>query len=457
MQIQIKLLLLIEDFSLYDLLMKSSIADNCEVFFLEKIEDASTSIKSNNINVVIIDIERNKGERFNLLKDLKKSDRLLNVIITGQPLGTNDVMEFINHGALGYLEKPVKLEEIEKILEKIAEKSKLRRETFQLEKKLEKKYYFEGMVGKSPHMYEIFSLMETIAPYFSTVLITGETGTGKELIARAIHNLSPFKNRDLVVCDTASIPDNLVESELFGYVRGAFTGADRNKSGLFEEANNGIIFLDEIGEIPLTTQAKLLRVLENGQFRPLGSNQNVKVNIRVITATNRDLKENVKSGKFRQDLYHRLNRVEIHLPPLREKPEDISLLIRHMLNITSNKMDKKVYGVSREVQKLFLKYDWPGNVRELENVLERAAILTKKTFIDLSDLPKDLLDYSKSKLKMPFFSRENLATLDEMEKEYISFLLKRTENNLRKTAIVLDISRTTLYNKLKRYNIPFRE
>lgn len=457
MQIQIRLLLLIEDFSLYDLLMKSSIADNCEIFFLEKTEDATTSIKANNINAVIIDIDRNKGERFHLLKDLKKSDRLLNVIITGQPLGPNDVMEFINHGALGYLEKPVKLEEIEKILEKIAEKSKLRRETFQLEKKLEKKYYFEGMVGKSPHMYEIFSLMETIAPYFSTVLITGETGTGKELIAKAIHNLSPFKNKDLVVCDIVSIPENLVESELFGYMRGAFTGADRNKTGLFEEADNGIIFLDEIGEIPLTTQAKLLRVLENGQFRPLGSNQNVKLNIRIIAATNRDLKENVQSGKFRQDLYHRLNRVEIHLPPLREKPEDISLLIRHMLNIMSNKMDKKVYGVSREVQKLFLKYDWPGNIRELENVLERASILTKKTFIDLGDLPKDLLDYSKSKLKMPFFSRENLATLDEMEKEYIAFLLKKTENNLRKTAIVLDISRTTLYNKLKRYNISFRE
>ncbi len=457
MQIQIKMLLLIEDFSLYDLLMKSSIADNCEIFFLEKIGDASTSIKANNINVVIIDIDRNKAERFNLLKDLKKSDRLLNVIITGQPLMENDVIEFINHGALDYLEKPAKLEEIEKILEKITEKNKLRQETYQLEKKLEKKYYFEGMVGKSPHMYEIFSLMETIAPYFSRILITGETGTGKELVANAIHNLSPFNEKELVVCDTASIPENLVESELFGYMRGAFTGADRDKRGLFEEAHGGIIFLDEIGEIPLTTQSKLLRVLENGQFRPLGSNHYIKVNIRVIAATNRDLKENVKNGKFRQDLYHRLNRVEIHLPPLRERREDISLLIRHLLNIISVKMDKKVSGVSRDVQKILLKYDWPGNIRELENVLERASILTKKTFIDLVDLPKDLLDYSKSKLKMPFFSKEDFATLDEMEKEYISFLLKKTENNLRKTSIILNISRTTLYNKLKKYKIPFRQ
>lgn len=457
MQIQIKLLLLIEDFSLYDLLMKSSIADNCEIFFLEKIGDASTSIKANNINVVIIDIDRNKAERFNLLKDLKKSDRLLNVIITGQPLMANDVIKFINHGAVGYLEKPAKLEEIEKIFEKITEKSKLRQETYQLEKKLEKKYYFEGMVGKSPHMYELFSLIETIAPYFSRILITGETGTGKELVAKAIHNLSPFNEKELVVCDTASIPENLVESELFGYKRGAFTGADRDKPGLFEEAHGGIIFLDEIGEIPLTTQSKLLRVLENGQFRPLGSNQYIKVNIRVIAATNRDLRESVKNGKFRQDLYHRLNRVEIHLPPLRERREDISLLIRHLLNMISVKMDKKVSGVSRDVQKLLLKYDWPGNIRELENVLERASILTKKTFIDLVDLPKDLLDYSKSKLKMPFFSQEDFATLDEMEKEYISFLLKKTGNNLRKTSIILNISRTTLYNKLKKYNIPFRQ
>ena len=449
--------MLIEDFTLHDLLMKSSIADSCDVFFLEKIEDISTSIKANNINVIIIDIDRNKRERFNLLKELKKSDRLLNIIITGQSLGANDVMEFINQGALGYLEKPVKLEDIETILDKISEKSKLRRETYQLEKKLEEKYYFEGMVGKSPHMYEIFSLLETIAPYFSAVLITGETGTGKELVAKAIHNLSPYKTRELVVCDATSIPDNLVESELFGYVRGAFTGADRNKEGLFEEANDGIIFLDEIGEIPLTTQAKLLRVLESGQFRPLGSTKNTKVNIRVIAATNRDLKESVKSGKFRQDLYHRLNRVEISLPPLRERPEDISLLIRHMLNLISKKMDKQVYGVSRDVQKLFLKYDWPGNIRELENVLERASILTKKTFIDLDDLPQDLLNSSDSRLKMPIFSRGNSATLEEMEKEYISFLLKKTDNNLRKTAIVLDISRTTLYNKLKKFNIPFRE
>lgn len=457
MQIQIKLLLLIEDFSLYDLLMKSSIADNCEVFFLEKIGDASTSIKANNINVVIIDIDRNKGERYNLLKDLRKFDRLLNVIITGQPLMANDVIEFINHGAVGYLEKPAKLEEIEKIFEKITEKSKLRQETYQLEKKLEKKYYFEGMVGKSPHMYEIFSIMETIAPYFSMILITGETGTGKELVAKAIHNLSPFNEKELVVCDTASIPENLVESELFGYKRGAFTGADRDKPGLFEEAHGGIIFLDEIGEIPLTTQSKLLRVLENGQFRPLGSNQYIKVNIRVIAATNRDLREHVKNGKFRQDLYHRLNRVEIHLPPLRERREDISLLIRHLLNIMSVKLDKRVSGVSRDVQKLLLRYDWPGNIRELENVLERASLLTKKTFIDLVDLPKDLLDYSKLKLKMPFFSQKDFATLDEMEKEYISFLLKKTENNLRKTSIILNISRTTLYNKLKKYNIPFRQ
>ena len=348
MQIQVRMLLLVEDFSLHDLLMKSSIKDSCEVFSIEKIKDVSTSITANNINVVVIDIDRNKEEKVSLLRNLKKSDRLMNVVITGQPLGANDIMEFINHGALGYLEKPVKLEEIEKILEKIVKKSKLRRETYQMEMQLEKKYCFEGMVGKSPHMFELFSLLETIAPYFSTVLITGETGTGKELVAKAIHNLSSFNNRDLVICDIASIPENLVESELFGYVRGAFTGADRDKQGLFEEANNGIIFLDEIGEIPLTTQAKLLRVLESGQFRPLGSNQNIQVNIRVIAATNRNLKEYVKNGKFRQDLYHRLNRVGIHLPPLREKPEDISLLIRHLLNILSNKMNKTLPSGKRD-------------------------------------------------------------------------------------------------------------
>lgn len=302
-------------------------------------------------------------------------------------------------------------------------------------------------------MLEVFSLIENISKYFTSVLITGETGAGKEMAARAIYNLSHTNNKKFIICDCVAIPENLFESELFGYTKGAFTGADKNKKGLFEEADGGIIFLDEIGEIPLSIQTKLLRVLEHHQFRPLGSNENRKVEVKVITATSRNLRECSKSGTFRLDLFHRLNKIEIHLPPLRERPEDIPLLVRYFLNRYSKQFSKLLKGVSRQVQKLFLQYRWPGNVRELENVLESASMLCKKEFIDFGDLPKYLQDFSPSAHEIPFINKERLSTLEELEKEYILYLLKTTETNLRKTAKILNISRTTLYNKLKKYNI----
>jgi transcriptional regulator with PAS, ATPase and Fis domain len=297
-------------------------------------------------------------------------------------------------------------------------------------------------------------LIEKVAKHFTSVLITGETGTGKEMVARAIHKLSPNASCRLIICDCVSIPESLFESELFGYMKGAFTGADKNKKGLFEEANEGIIFLDEIGEIPPSIQAKLLRVLEQREFRPLGSTETKRVNVRVIAATSRNLREGIQEGTFREDLYHRLNKVEIHLPPLRERTEDIPLLARYFLNDYSKAFNKELKGVSQKVQKLFLKYEWPGNVRELENVLERAAMLAKSHFIDISDLPQYLQDSLPSLTKIPFMSKEHLSTLDELEKEYIIYLLNLVGNNLKKTAKILNISRTTLYNKLKKYDIP---
>jgi transcriptional regulator with PAS, ATPase and Fis domain len=294
-------------------------------------------------------------------------------------------------------------------------------------------------------MLEIFGLIENIAKYFSSALITGETGTGKEVVARAIHGLSPHKDKPLVVCDCASIPENLFESELFGYRKGAFTGADRDKPGLFEEADGGIIFLDEIAEIPVAVQAKLLRVLENREFRALGAGESTTVEVRVLAATNRDLAERVRAGAFREDLFHRLNKVVIDLPPLRERLEDIPLLVRHFLQIANKSFGKGVRGVSREVQKLFLKYGWPGNVRELANVLESAAMLCKKDFIDVANLPKYLRDYVPPEGAIAFAGRGHLSSLDDLEKDYIAYLLKVTKGNLRQTAKILDISRTTLY------------
>jgi len=255
------------------------------------------------------------------------------------------------------------------------------------------------------------------------------------------------------VCDCVAVPENLFESELFGYTKGAFTGADQDKKGLFEAADKGIIFMDEIGEIPVSTQAKLLRVLEQRQFRPLGSNETRTVDIRFLAATSKDLREGIKKGTFREDLFHRLNKVEIFLHPLRKRTEDIPLLVRHFIHIYSRDLSKDLKGISREAQKLFHKYSWPGNVRELENVLESASILTRKNYIDIPDLPKYLREFYDSLDKIPYIEKEELSTLEDLEKDYISHVMKLTENNLRKTAKILDISRTTLYSKLKKYGI----
>lgn len=442
-----------EDISSYDLAKQSHLVDKCELYISDNIEDNLSFINKFHSDVVIIDIDKNKSKSITLLQEIKKTDPMLDVVFSGKPMPTENVMELLNLGATDYMDKPIHENNFQTVLTRISSKKALRKETFLLEKQLEKKYYFQGIVGKSPYMLEIFSLIEKISKYFSSILITGETGTGKEMIAQAIYAVSRAKNKKLVICDCVSIPDNLFESELFGYTRGAFTGADRDKKGLFEEAHGGIIFLDEIGEIPPPVQAKLLRVLDYHQYRPLGSNKIKKADVKVIAATNCNLRENIKKGTFREDLYHRLNKVEIHLPPLREKKEDILLLLRYFLDCYNKKFEKKIKGISQQVQKLFLKYDWPGNIRELENVLERAIMICNKDFIDIEDLPLDLQVTFTSKNHIPFIDKENLSTLDELEKEYITYLLKQTGNNMRKTAKILDISRTTLYNKLEKFNI----
>lgn len=448
------LCVLAEDSSEYEEIKNFAHINSFMLNFAEANDDILFSLRDKDIHIVFIDLEVDKSQGLSLLHKIKDFDPLVEVILMGQPEEPEKVVSLINKGASDYLEKPLDADGIQGSLQEIIDKRALRRETFILEKQLEQKYFFQDIIGKSPYMLEIFSLIEKVSKHFTSVLITGETGTGKEMVARAIHKLSPNAGRKLIICDCVSIPESLFESELFGYMKGAFTGADKNKKGLFEEAHEGIIFLDEIGEIPPSIQAKLLRVLEQHEFRPLGTTETIKVSVRVIAATSRNLREGIQEGTFREDLYHRLNKVEIHLPPLRERTEDIPLLARYFLNDYSKSFDKELKGVSQKVQKLFLKYEWPGNVRELENVLERAVMLAKSHFIDISDLPQYLQDSLPSLTKIPFMSKEHLSTLDELEKEYIIYLLNLVGNNLKKTAKILNISRTTLYNKLKKYNIP---
>jgi DNA-binding NtrC family response regulator len=453
MDAQINLLIVSDDFSLYETIKKASVPVDFNLYFSQTEDDYLAIARENRIRVALIDSGDSIAAALMVLKKLKKFDPLIDVLIGGEPLDRDAIPDVIHAGATDFIPKPYQNDILQDILRRISVKRELRRETFQLERKLERKYAFQGLISRNPYMLEIFGLMENIAKYFTSVLIAGETGTGKEVVAGAIHGLSPYRDKDLVICDCASIPENLFESELFGYKKGAFTGADKDKRGLFEEADGGIIFLDEIAEIPVAVQAKLLRVLESHEFRPLGANESKRVEVRVIAATNRNLAETVRAGTFREDLFHRLNKVVIELPPLRERLEDIPLLVRHFLQASNKKFSKDLRGVSREVQKLFLKYGWPGNVRELENVLESAAMLCKKDFIEVANLPKYLRDFIPPQGAMALVGREHLSTLDDLEKDYISYLLKVTKRNLRQTAKILGISRTTLYNKLAKYKI----
>jgi len=437
----------------YDDRISSGLDGTCRVFFCGKKDNIFTALENKGIKVVVLDIADEDAWDMKLLKIIKTIDPIIDIVVVGPHLPSEKAMDWINQGAIDYLIRPLQVEALELILQRQAEKRILRQETYELEARLEKKYVFQGIVGKSPFMLDVFALIENVAKYFSTVLITGETGSGKELVARAIQKLSPVRNKKLITCDCASLPENLFESELFGYVKGAFTGADRDKRGLFEEAHEGIIFLDEIGEIPPVIQGKLLRVLELRQFRPLGSNVEKKIEARVIVATNQNLEERVKAGIFREDLFHRLNKVEIHLPPLRDRTEDILLLVRNFLAKYNHKFEKSIKGVSREVQKFFQIYPWPGNVRELENSIESACITCQREFIDIIDLPKSLQKkIPMISKKVPYYKSQSLS-LQNLEREYIAHLLKANNGNIRKTAQILNISRASLYNKLKKFKI----
>jgi len=453
MEAQTNLLIISDDFSLYETVKKAPVAVDFNVFFSQTEDDYLAVVRENAIRVVLVDSGDSLAAGLLVMKKIKKSDTLIDVLIGGEPIGQEAVLDIVHAGATDFIPKPFEHDILQDVLRRISRKRELRRETLHLEKKLERKYVFQGLISRNPYMLEIFGLIENIAKYFSSALVTGETGTGKEVVARALHGLSPYGGKPLVICDCASIPETLFESELFGYKKGAFTGADKDKRGMFEEADGGVIFLDEIAEIPVAVQAKLLRVLENHEFRPLGANENTAIEVRILAATNRDLAEMVRAGTFREDLFHRLNKVTLDLPPLRERLEDIPLLVRHFLQGASRNFSKNVRGVSREVQKLFLKYGWPGNIRELANVLESAAMLCKKDFIDVANLPKYLRDYIPPQGAIAFAGRGHLSSLDDLEKDYIVYLLKVAKGNLRQTAKILGISRTTLYNKLAKYKI----
>lgn len=376
---------------------------------------------------------------------------IIAIVITGY--GTvKDAVDAIKRGASDFVAKPFQFDELLHVLQKALEQRRLRSENAYLRSQLEERYQFGGILGRSRPMQTLFQLLETVAPSNSTILVTGETGTGKEVVARAIHHNSPRRANRFVALNCSAIPETLLEAELFGHVRGAFTGAVGARQGRFEQAHRGTLFLDEVGTMSTSLQMKLLRALQEREFERVGDNQTVKVDVRVIAATNSDLARMVADGTFREDLYYRLNVIPITLPPLRDRRDDIPLLTKHFL---TKFLPSKSMLASQGAMRLLMSYGWPGNVRQLENAIERAVALSAgRTEIDVADLPPEvqsvpaptttpLVDFPDDGLDMPSY-------LLRIEQDLISRALDRTGGNRNRAAELLRIKRTTLVEKLKR-------
>jgi len=371
--------------------------------------------------------------------------------------GTIDTaLEAMKIGAYDYISKPFKTDEVLLTLKKAEEREGLREENLKLKtriSKIEKKYSFGNIIARSEAMARVFDIVRKVADHKTTVLITGESGTGKELIAQAIHSNGGRALGPMVSINCGGIPENLLESELFGYKKGAFTDAVRNKPGLFENADEGTIFLDEIGELPLSLQVKLLRVLQEEELTPLGATGSKKINVRVIAATSKDLDREVDEGRFRDDLFYRVNVMKIHLPPLKERRGDIPLLIGYFIDIFNKKLDQNIEGLSSETMSLLMGYSWPGNVRELENVIERAILLAKCQWITPDELPSSITSDMGSSSADPEDTLSIKKASKRLERNLIRKALELTGGNRTRAARILEISRPMLISKIKDYNI----
>jgi DNA-binding NtrC family response regulator len=403
------------------------------------------------MDLILSDVRMPGMSGLELLRNLKERDPELQLVLMSAYSNVRDAVEAIQLGAADYVEKPIDFRRLERVLHTVIEKRDLRQRTRILEQRLQGVVTFEGMVARGQHMLELFAFVERLARYPTTALVTGESGTGKELVARALHKLSPLTDRSFIACNCTTLTPSLLESELFGYVRGAFTGADRDRKGLFEAAHGGTIFLDEIGELPLEVQVKLLRVLENREIKRVGAPEPTRVDIRVIAATNRDLADMVRRGTFRDDLYYRLNVGAIHLPPLRERADDIEPLVRHFVAHYNAKLGRTVVGVSPQVLAIFLRYPWPGNVREVANVIERAMVVAKGSVILPEHLPPHLFEH-RTPLAAGAEPMPELS-LEAAEREQILRALQASGGKRIEAARLLGLSRRTLYRKLDRYGI----
>lgn len=404
--------------------------------------EAIEKIEREVFDLVLTDLKMPEMDGLELLKNIKGTRPEVIVILMTAYGSIEMAVEAMKIGANDFITKPIDLNELLIHISKAQKESLLIRENRLLRMEVRKKFEFNNIIGKSKKMQEVFSLIERVAPGNSTVVIYGGSGTGKELVAKAIHYNSPRADRPFIPFNCGAIPETLVESELFGHTKGAFTGAIQAKKGLFEEANGGTLFLDEISTILPSVQVKLLRVLQERELMKVGSTERVKIDVRMIAATNENLEESVKRGKFREDLFYRLHVFPIFLPELKDRKEDIPLLAYHFLDRYSKESQKEIKGISKKAMKLLLEYDWPGNVRELENAIERAVIMADQDYLMPNDLPRDLIEGFSGLIKKGVRHRKSL---EDIKSEYIREILKEVGGNKKIASEILKVNPRTLY------------
>ena len=421
---------------------------NKEGYNCKTVNDGSNAIKAlqeDNYDILITDI---KMPGMNGVEVLEKSREIspetIVILITAYG-SVETAIQALRKGAADYFLKPLDFDEVLVRLKNLIRNKELFRFNKILRKQINTNYNFENIIGKSSVMKKIFEMVKQVSEVSTNILITGATGTGKELIARAIHNNGNKKDKPFIPVNCGAIPDNLYESEFFGYKKGAFTGADTNYEGLFKSADSGTIFLDEIAELPEHMQVKLNRVLQEREIKPIGSSFTIKIDVRILAATNKNLEEEVKSGSFREDLFYRINVVELKLPSLAERKDDVPLLVDHFINKYNNELNKSIMGIDNEVIKLFMSYDWKGNLRELENMIERAVLLCQEDIITPKYLPSHIFE-NKNELYT-----DNLnEAIETFEQNHINEIIKRTEGNKTEAAKLLGVDPSTLYRKMSK-------
>lgn len=411
---------------------------------------AIEAIQDGRFDILVTDLKMPEADGLEVLEKTKQlSSQTLTIIITAHAT-VETAVEALRKGASDYILKPIDFEEVIIRIQNLLDHKELIQENRYLREQIDRKFNFNHIIGESDSMKQVYDMISRVSNASTHVLITGASGTGKELVARAIHSNSDRANKPFLAQNCGSIPDDLVEAELFGYKKGAFTGAEKDHEGIFEAANGGTVFLDEIGELPLNVQVTLLRVLQEKEVKPVGSNQAVSFDARIITATNRDLEQEVEKGNFREDLYFRLNVVEISMPSLEERKEDIPVLTHHFVNKYNRELNRAVKGITSDAMSALISYQWKGNVRELENVIERAVLLGTEDHITINDLPASIRNTDD---KVDIDSQSLDSAVHAFEKHHIKSVLKRTEGNKSETARLLGIDPSTLYRKMERYNI----